>query len=144
MRRLFLFFGLAVVAAAFAEDQDPCKVEFENAWVRVSRVSYPPLGKSKLHSHPKVPTVYVYTTDSGPMRFKHDEGIMIERRPVKAGGLRFNRGMVEAHEVETLSDFPTEYFRVELKTERLELPMRDVRIPPEEDHGFENAQVKIE
>ena len=39
------------------------------------------------------------------MRFKHDEGIVIERRPLKAGGLRFNRGMVETHEVESLSDF---------------------------------------
>jgi hypothetical protein len=143
MHRWLLLLPLTV-AAAFAED-DPCKLEFENAWVRVSRVTYPPFGKSTTkHNHPSIPTVYIYLTDSGPMRFKHDEGIVIERRPVKAGQLRFNRGMVEKHEVESMSDFATEYLRIELKTEPLELPVRDIRIAADEDRGFEKAQFKIE
>ena len=68
------------------------------------------------------PTVYVYTTDGGPIRFLHVEGYSIDRPAVKAGGIRFNRGMVEQHEVESLSEIPSEYLRIELKTEPLELP----------------------
>ena len=41
---------------------------------------------------------------------------------MKAGGIRFNRSMVEQHEVESLSDIPSEYLRIELKSEPLELP----------------------
>jgi hypothetical protein len=131
-------------AAAFAEE-DPCKLEFENDWVRVSRVTYPPFGKSKTkHNHPAIPTVYVYLNDSGPIRFKHDEGVVIERRAVKAGQIRFNRGMVETHEVESMSDTTSEYLRIEMKTEPLELPRRDVRIAADENTGFENAMFKIE
>jgi hypothetical protein len=46
--------------------------------------------------------------------------------------------------VESLSDIPSEYLRIELKTEPLELPVRDIRIPPTENRGFENAQIRIE
>ena len=52
--------------------------------------------------------------------------------------------MMEQHEVESLSDIPSEYLRIELKTEPLELPERDIRIPPSENRGFENAQIRIE
>ena len=141
MRRALSLFALAI-GASFA--QDPCKLEFENEWVRISRVTYPPFGKSKTHAHPATPTVFVYTTDGGPIRFLHAEGYSIDRPAVKAGGIRFNRGMVEQHEVESLSDIPSEYLRIELKTEPLELPERDIRIPPSENRGFENAQVRIE
>jgi len=137
-----LFFVAIASGALFA--QDPCKLEFENEWVRVSRVTYPPFGKSKTHAHPMTPTVYVYTTDGGPIRFLHAEGFSIDRPAVKAGGIRFNRGMVEQHEVESLSGIPSEYLRIELKTEPLELPSRDIRIPPAENRGFENAQIRIE
>jgi hypothetical protein len=137
-----LLLSALTVSAAFA--QDPCKLEFENRWVRVSRVSYAPFGKSKTHDHPAHPSVYVYTTDGGPIRFLHAEGYSIDRPAVKAGGIRFNRGMVEQHEVESLSNIPSEYVRIELKTEPLELPERDIRIAPSESRGFENAQIKIE
>jgi len=123
---------------------DPYKLEFENDWVRVSRITYPPFGKSQTHSHPALPTIYVYTTDGGPMSFSHSEGVIIDRPAVQAGGIRFNRGAYEKHWVESLSDKASEYLRIELKTEPLELPGRDVRIAPSEDRGFENAQVKIE
>ena len=141
MRRAFLLFALAI-GACFAHD--PCKLEFENEWVRVSRVTYPPFGKSKTHAHPATPTVYVYTADGGPIRFAHAEGFSIDRPAVKAGGIRFNRGMVEQHEVESLSEVPSEYLRIELKTDPLELPPNDIRIPAAENRGFENAQISIE
>ncbi len=147
MHRALLLIVLAV-SASFAQlaslAQDPCKLEFENEWVRISRVTYAPFGKSKTHTHPATPTVYVYTTDGGPIRFLHDEGYSIDRPAVKAGAIRFNRGMVERHEVESLSAIPSEYLRVELKTEPLELPSNDIRIPAPENRGFENAQIRIE
>ncbi len=153
MRRVPLLFALvagatlgcpALYAQPAVSAQDPCQLEFENEWVRISRVTYPPFGKSKTHSHPAAPTVYIYTTDGGPIRFLHDEGFSIDRPAVKAGGIRFNSGMVERHEVESLSDIASEYLRVELKTDPLELPSNDIRIPPAENRGFENAQIKIE
>lgn len=113
-------FALAI-GASFA--QDPCKLEFENEWVRISRVTYPPFGKSKTHAHPATPTLYGYTTGGGPIHFLHAEGYSIDRPAVKAGGIFFNRGMVEQHEVERLSD---------------------IRIQPAENRGFENAQIGIE
>jgi hypothetical protein len=68
-----------VLFAAFASGfaLDPYKLltrnyslELENAYVRVSRVKYSgePLPE---HSHPSIPTVYVYLTDGGPIRFIH-------------------------------------------------------------------------
>jgi hypothetical protein len=141
MRCALLLLALGISTAIA---QDPCKLEFENEWVRISRVTYPPYGKSKTHAHPVTPTVYVYTTDGGPIRFRHAEGFSIDRPAVKAGAIRFNRGMVEQHDVESLSDIPSEYIRIELKTDPLELPARDIRIPPAEDRGFENAQIRIE
>jgi hypothetical protein len=89
MCRAFL---LSVLSVSAAFGQDPCKLEFENEWVRVSRVAYAPFGKAKTHDHPAYPTVYVYTTDGGPIRFRHNDGIEIDRGSVKAGGIRFNRG----------------------------------------------------
>ena len=136
--------SILLLAASASLAEDTCKLEFENEWVRISRVTYPPFGKSKTHPHPATPTVYVYTTDGGPIRFLHDEGYSIDRPAVKAGGIRFNRGMAERHEVESLSGIASEYLRVELKTDPLELPPNDIRIPPAENRGFENAQLKIE
>jgi hypothetical protein len=141
MFRVLFICGLTLTAV-FA--QDPCKLEFENEWVRISRVTYGPFQKSKTHSHPAFPTVYIYVTDGGPIRFLHDEGYSIDRPAVKAGGIRFNRGMVERHETESLSAVPSEYVRIELKTKPLDLPERDVRILPSESRGFENAQIKLE
>ena len=141
MKRILLLLALA---AGSVSAQDPFKLEFENDWVRVSRITYPAFGKSKTHLHPVLPTVYVYLTDGGPMSFIHSENMILDRPAVKAGGIRFNRGMIEKHEVESLSDQPSEYLRIELKTEPLELPGKDIRIAPEEARGFENAQIGIE
>lgn len=56
------------LAAATATAQDPvkgdskhCKVEFENAQVRVLRIHYGPHEKSMMHDHP--PGVLVFLTD---------------------------------------------------------------------------------
>jgi hypothetical protein len=137
--------------SAFAQDpfiaaKRHYKLEFENDWVQVSRVSYGPHETAPVHDHPAVPTVYVYITDGGPIRFLHDKIGVIERPAVKAGQIRFARPNIERHTVEYLGDAPCEYLRIQLKTEVLELPARDVRLAPAQHANkivFENAQIRI-
>jgi hypothetical protein len=145
--RLAALLGWAVVIIS---GQDPFsaggghyKLLLDNDWVRVSRVSYGPHETAPVHDHPSIPTVYVYLTDGGPMLFKHTGFRAMERPPVKAGGIRFNRGNVETHEVEYLGDTATEYLRVELKTEPPDRPSRDARIAPDDRKPFEDAQLRI-
>ena len=68
-------------------------------------------------------------------------GLAITRKPVQAGAIRFAHGAPETHSVEYLGDAPTEYARIELRTEPLDRPVRDVRLPPGGE--FENRQVRI-
>ena len=144
--------------------QDPYRVAgdhyhlvFENAWVRATRVTYGPHETAPVHQHPPTPTtVYVYVTDGGVMRFHHVTGdrvagMNIDRKPVQAGAIRFAHGAPETHSVEYLGDTATEYARIELRTEPLDRPTRDVRLPPVAMDAsksgvkveFENGQVRI-
>lgn len=116
---------------------------FENEYVRVSRAVYRPGDKLKHHTHPSQPTVYVYLTDSGPIKFFHAAGPALTRRPVRAGAIRFSRGNAEMHEVESYSETVAESIRIELLTEPMDLPAADVRLPPESPL-FENGQIRIE
>ena len=90
---------------------------FENERVRVTRVHYEPREKVPTHDHPDSPTVYVYLRDSGPVRFVHsgDEEFTLVRPAVKAGSFRLSHGRKEQHSVESLTDLPTDFLRVELK-----------------------------
>jgi hypothetical protein len=106
--------------------QDPLKVapqayqlQFENDWVKVVRVRYAPHEKIAVHDHTPTATAYVYLNDSGPVIFKHKDTTYgpVTRQPTKAGGFRLYRGIQEVHEVENTSDLPSEFLRVEFKTE---------------------------
>jgi peptidoglycan/xylan/chitin deacetylase (PgdA/CDA1 family) len=130
---------------------------FENEWARASRVTFRPGDRLPVHQHPPTPTtVYVYVTDGGPIRFNHVTGdnvagMNVVRPPVLAGGIRFAHGAPETHTVEYLGDAPSEYARIELRTEPIDRPMRDVRLPPQpadlskssRSVRFENGQVRI-
>jgi hypothetical protein len=161
---VILTFCFATFCFALAA-QDPYKVapehyhlQFENAWARATRVTYGPREQAPVHNHPPTPTtVYVYITDGGVMRFhhvtgEHVAGFTIDRRAVKAGGIRFAHGAPETHTVEYLGDEATEYVRVELRTEPKDRPVRDVRLPPVAmdpsktavQTQFENGQVRLE
>ena len=119
-------------------------LEFENAWVRVSRVKYSPGEKLPVHSHPSIPTIYVYLTDGGPIRFTHiTPKVTIVRAEVKTGQVRFNRNArVETHETEYQGDAPSEYLRVELKTAPGP-PHLDARLLEDADFPWEDPQVRI-
>ena len=82
---------------------------------------------------------------------EHVAGVVIERKPVQAGAIRFAHGAPETHSVEYLGNAPMEYARIELRTEPLDRPVRDVRLPALAGDlscssmtvRFENRQVRI-
>jgi hypothetical protein len=124
---------LLLLGGVFLRAQDPLQLlpknyglVFENEFVRVIRVHYGPHEKLPVHDHPVRPTVYVYLSESGPVRFSHVEtqAFKVDRAPVKAGAIRISPGRLEKHEVENLSDLPSDFLRVELKT----IPLGDQAI----------------
>jgi hypothetical protein len=156
--KILLLMPLAVMAQdPYVVAADHYHLLFENAWVRATRVTYGPHETAPVHRHPPTPTtVYVYVTDGGVMRFRHVtgrgmEGVNVDRKAVKAGAIRFAHGAPETHSVEYLGDEPTEYARLELRTEPLDRPTLDVRLPPvaldlskpSTQVQFENGQVRI-
>ena len=143
-----------------ASAQDPTKIlpqayklELENDWVKVTRVHYAPHEKLPAHQHTETGSAYVYLNDSGPVVFNHiglDYGA-VTRPATKAGSFRLYRGLKEIHEVENLSDLPSDFLRVEFKTE----PINDKTLrgrffrevyPAGENFQkvqFENEQIRI-
>lgn len=119
--------------------------EFENARVRVTRVRYAPREKIALHDHPAIPVVYIYLRDSGPVRFVHmgDEPFTLTRPAVKAGGFRLSKGAQETHSVESLTDLPTEYLRVEFKGLTVDRQVFRGRFPPEPRTARRRAAQKV-
>jgi quercetin dioxygenase-like cupin family protein len=152
-----LAFVLAqVLLLLLAQDAPPraYQPEFENARVRVTRVRYAPREKIASHDHPANPTVYVYLRDSGPVRFIHAgaEPFTLTRPAVKAGGFRLSKGAQETHAVESLTDQPTEYLRVEFKGLAVDRQVFRGRFPPEpraararsaQKIRYEDRQVRI-
>jgi hypothetical protein len=152
--------GVVAMLSAAAVAQDAVKtlpeyyrVTFENEYVRVTRVHYPAYAKLPGHTHTSLPTAYVYLNDSGPVAFKHIglEYGAVTRPPTVARSYRLFRGLEEIHEVENLSDRPSEFLRVEFKTDPGADPrtLRGKFMPPTasaepiERVEFENAQVRI-
>jgi hypothetical protein len=117
------------------------------------RVRYAPHAKLPAHAHNALPAAYVYLNDGGPVLFKHiGASYRAATRPAtKTGSFRVFRGIDEIHEVENTSELPSDFLRVEFKTDP-----RDVRtlkgryFRPAAPHGqnvehlqFENDQVRI-
>jgi quercetin dioxygenase-like cupin family protein len=92
------------------------RLVFSNDSVRVIHARYQPLERLPVHDHPAKPTVYVYLSNSGPVRFSHDEEnpFSLVRPPETAGTFRFSPGRLEKHTVENLGQIPSEFLRVEL------------------------------
>jgi hypothetical protein len=129
------------------------KLEFENDWVRVTRVHYGPHEKLPEHYHTERASAYVYLNDSGPVIFKHIDlpyGA-ITRAPTKSGSFRLFRGVKEVHAVENPTDVPSDFMRIEFKTEPVnESSLRGKYFrephPAGENYSkvqFENEQIRI-
>ncbi len=116
MRRLLLLAGLMCFAVFTAKAQDPakvdpqhCKVEFENAQVRVLRWHLGPHDKVPMHEHP----AYVQISlTGGHGRFTSPDGKTREDDS-KAGQTSWNE--LQKHSYENLSDSASESIQVELK-----------------------------
>jgi hypothetical protein len=124
MRPLAVLSVLALGAVMSAQEQPsplPANydVQFENAWVKVTSVRYGPLEKVAPHAHTPNPSAYVYLNDGPPVKFRHigGKGVVATRPATKAGAFRVYRGLEEIHEVENTSETPSEFLRVELKTQ---------------------------
>jgi hypothetical protein len=140
--------------------QDPFKVapqayklQFENEWVKVTRVHYAPHEKIAAHKHTLTASAYVYLNDGGPVVFNHidkDYGA-VTRPATKAGSFRLYRGLQELHEVENQSDLPSDFLRVEFKTDPINEKGLKGRFYREEYKAgenfqkvqFENEQIRI-
>lgn len=157
-----LFWALSIVcfftSQSFAQDPSKTlpenyKLQFENEWVKVTRVHYGPHEKLPSHRHTQTASAYVYLNDSGPVVFKHIglEYGAVTRPATKAGSFRLFRGLSEMHEVENLSELPSDFLRVEFRTE----PVNDKSLrgrfyreayPAGENYQkvqFENEQIRI-
>jgi hypothetical protein len=90
---------------------------FSNSAVAVIRVHYGPHEKIGLHDHSETPTVYVYLSDSGPVRFQHveEKSFALTRPPTAKGAFRVSPGRLERHSVENMGDVSSDFLRVELK-----------------------------
>jgi quercetin dioxygenase-like cupin family protein len=117
-------------------------LEFENSQVRVVHVHYDAKERLPRHDHPKTPTLYVYLADAGPVRFKHTGAnpYALDRPPVKQGGFRLNPGVLEEHEVENISDTPTDFLRVEFKTIPFKRATLRGHFPPAQAEFWNMAQ----
>ena len=93
------------------------KLQFENAWIKVTAVHYGPNQKLPGHAHTPHASAYVYLNNGGPVIFRHVGGPSATRPATRAGAFRVYRGLEEVHEVENVADVPSEFLRVELKTE---------------------------
>jgi len=123
-------FLTAIVASlsSTAVTQDPLegfpnnyKMILDNAKVSVIGVHYGPHERVGLHDHSEFPTLYVYLSDCGPVRFEHKEiPPFTQIRPaVKRGAFLYSPGRLERHTVENLSDQSSDFLRIELKQLRV-------------------------
>ena len=121
--------------------QDPVKVapqayklDFENDWVKVLRAHYAAKEKLPEHDHPLTAAAFVYLNDSGPVIFKH-VGLSygaITRPAVKARSFRLWYAVKETHEVENPGDTPSDFVRIEFKTEPVNAKSLRGKFQPEE------------
>ncbi len=121
--RVLVMLGVLSLAAVTAAQEGPVAmpsaytIQFENDWVKVTRVVYGPMAKLPPHAHTQLPSAYVYLHDGGPVRFTHigGHGTVSTRPATKAGAFRIYRGIDEVHEVENTVAVPSEFLRVEFK-----------------------------
>lgn len=128
LRQLFLgLFLLGICSAAHAQDpvkvdSKHYKVEFENAQVRVLRITYGPHEKSVMHKHPN--SVAIFVTDSnGTFHFPKKPA---QPFTSKAGTTMWNAATT--HLPENTGDQPFEVIVVELKSK----PVRKTTTKPAE------------
>lgn len=152
--------ALLFFVAAFSQDATKTapqayQLQFENEWVRVIRVHYGAREKIPPHAHTEWPAAYVYLNDSGPIIFRHKDWDHPEltRPATKAGSFRLSptSAVNEVHEVENPTDIPSDFLRVEFKTQPIGRPSLRGRFYRADNPAgknlrqvqFENEQMRI-
>ncbi|HEX6126544.1 MAG TPA: cupin domain-containing protein [Pyrinomonadaceae bacterium] len=162
MRSVFGFLTPLLFLSITVAPQDPTKtapdsyrLQFDNEFVKVLRVTYPPHSKVPVHDHSRFPAAYVYLSDSGPIRFVHSgwEHPVLIRPATRAGSFRLSptRFENETHAVENTGDLTSEFLRIEIKTEapdRRSLSGRFAPFAGDRKSGvskveFENSQLRV-
>jgi hypothetical protein len=89
----------------------------DNEQMQVVRVHYGAHEALPVHDHFHYPTVYVYLSNSGLVRFIHDgeSPFTLMRRPVRKGWFRVSPGRIERHQVANLGSGASDFLRVECK-----------------------------
>jgi hypothetical protein len=109
-----------LTTAALAQSPLPknYKTILDNRDLLVMRVHYGPHEVVAMHDHSAYPTVFVYLNDSGPVRIDHapPASFSVTRPPTHTGAFRIAPGMKERHSVTNLSELPSDFLRVEIKT----------------------------
>jgi hypothetical protein len=158
LRKAALLLGFSL--AAFGQDPtkvapESYKLQLQNDWIKVLRVSYAPNSKVPVHDHSKGPAAYVYLVDSGPVRFIHagwEAEPVLTRRATKAGSFRLSptRFENETHAVENISNTRSDFLRIEILTEHPDRQSLNGRFGPytgDRASGltkkeFENSQLR--
>jgi len=132
MRRILFAVAVMQLAVFCASAQDPVKVdaqeyklEFENSYVRVLRVTRAPLSKAPMHEHPAY--VLVPLTDVH-QRITGADG-KVQEVVLKASTAAFSNPV--KHEEENLENAPAKVIVIELKTPPGAI--KDAPVPPELD-----------
>src|SRR5713226_4863659 len=115
--------GVCLFVSAGSRAQDPTvvapnvyKVELENEYVRVFRVTYGPHAKTPMHDHSGLPAIIIPIKDGGMVKSIRSDGVVTEGRKEKVGEIRFlpARDPVK-HQGENLTSETLEVIRIELK-----------------------------
>ena len=115
-------FGALLTATTLAQSPQPLPANYrtilDNPDVLVMRVHYGPHEFVPLHDHSAYPTLYVYLNDSGVIQIDHapPDTFSVKRPPTHTGAFRVAPGMTERHSITNLSDLPSDFLRVELKS----------------------------
>ena len=126
MKSIFIQLLILALFACFTVAQDPVRIApeayqlaFENEFVKVQRVHYAPHTTIPEHDHTASASAYIYLNDAGPVIFKH-VGLSygaVTRPAVKAGSFRLYKAVKETHTAENPNNTPSDFLRVEFKTE---------------------------
>jgi hypothetical protein len=124
---------------------------FENSDVLVMHVHYGAHEFVPTHDHPAFPTLFVYLNNSGEVDIIHagPHGVTVHRPPTQAGAFRIAPALAERHSIQSHSDIPSDFLRVEFKNISLpDVPADGKRVPANVTPGmrtdFANASIRID
>jgi len=125
---------------------DNYQLEFENDYVKVVRVHYDADSELPEHIHPAGSTLFIYLNDNEKVIFRHaltgGEAPLV-RPPVKAGGVRFATSHEEHHTMENPSPTPSDFLRVLVKTDSLDLGPTVRRRIALSEQEYANKQLRV-